>query len=82
MDDMIATGGTMTEACTAIAEKGANTVVAAAVHGLFLEDGVNRVTAAADTVYTTDTVPPAAAVDTVSVHPVLDTVFIGEHGNT
>lgn len=54
-DDMIATGGTMVAARDRLLEQGAATVEAAAVHGV-LEEGVERVRAAFDGLYLTNSI--------------------------
>ncbi len=56
LDDMIATGETMEKTCEAVENAGADQVIAAAVHGLFLEDAAERIRKHADTIITTDTV--------------------------
>jgi ribose-phosphate pyrophosphokinase len=59
VDDLISTGGTITQAAAACAEEGAHTVVAAATHGLFSGDAPENVaTSPLDALFVTNTVAP------------------------
>lgn len=56
LDDIISTGGTMTEAATKIREQGADKVIAGCTHGLFVEDASERLDEICDDVFCTDTI--------------------------
>ena len=59
VDDLISTGGTITQAAAACAEEGAHTVVAAATHGLFSGDAPENIAQSPlDTLFVTNTVAP------------------------
>jgi ribose-phosphate pyrophosphokinase len=75
VDDFIATGGTLIEAAEELLERGARSVWAAATHGLFSADAVERLAASpiervivSDTVET-QPVPLGPKVEVVSVAP-------------
>ncbi len=70
LDDMISTGGTMIKAVENIKKGGANKIFCAATHGLFLKDSLERLKAACDGVFVTDTIP--SPVSEVSVKPLLE----------
>lgn len=62
LDDMIDTGGTLTEAADAVLKKGAIRVLAAATHGVLSGPAVERIVASKlDKVIVTDTIPLSAA---------------------
>jgi ribose-phosphate pyrophosphokinase len=75
VDDFIATGGTLVEVATMLLERGARSVYAAATHGLFSGNAVERLDASPiEHVIVTDTVenqpvPLGAKVHVVSVAP-------------
>lgn len=71
-DDLIATGGTMVDTYHRLKEQGAETVQAAAVHGV-LEEGVHRVQETYDALYLTNTIENDAA--NVRVEPLLEGVL-------
>ncbi len=56
LDDIIATGGTMTEAAEQLKGSGAEEVHAGCTHGLFVDDAEHRLDSACDTVFCTDTI--------------------------
>ncbi|HXC50428.1 MAG TPA: ribose-phosphate pyrophosphokinase [Candidatus Limnocylindrales bacterium] len=63
IDDMIDTAGTVCAAATAIIEAGAKRVLACTTHGVLSGPAVDRISASRlDTVITTDTIAPTAAV--------------------
>lgn len=65
VDDMISTGGTLIEAANVLLERGARTVWAYAVHGIFAGDGLRMIEESVlDRVVVTNTIPiPAAMQD-------------------
>ena len=66
VDDMIATGGTMAEAISIVKRQGARKVYAAAVHPLLIGNArFKLITAGAEEIISTDTIP--SDVSTVSV---------------
>src|ERR671930_276802 len=75
VDDFIASGATLVEAAEALVERGARSVWAAATHGLFSGEAVERLTASPiERVIVTDTVetqpvPLGRKVEIVSVAP-------------
>lgn len=70
VDDMVATGGTMSEAIEMLREQGARSVHAACVHPVFARNAVLRLySAGAETVVATDTL--STALSKVSVAPVV-----------
>jgi len=70
VDDMVATGGTMSTAVGMLKEQGASSVHAACVHPVFARNAVLRLySAGADTVVATDTL--STALSKVSVAPVV-----------
>ncbi len=56
LDDIISTGGTMTEAAKQLLEQGAEEVHAGATHGLFAEDALERLDNVCGSVFCTDTI--------------------------
>jgi ribose-phosphate pyrophosphokinase len=59
VDDLVSTAGTLTQAATACADGGADTVVAAATHGLFSGEAPGRLhDAPLDRLFVTNTVAP------------------------
>jgi ribose-phosphate pyrophosphokinase len=59
IDDLISSGGTIARTALACRERGADTVYAAATHGLFVQDAGNTLSAAPlDQLVVTDTIPP------------------------
>ncbi len=72
MDDMIATAGTMAEACGKLKEMGAAKVYACAVHGLFVGNAEERLRTA-DEIIVTDTVK--SRYSKVSVLPVIEQIM-------
>lgn len=72
LDDLVATGGTMEGAYERLKEQGADTVQAAAVHGV-LEDGIQRVQETYDAFYLTNTIDTDAA--NVRIEPLLQEVI-------
>jgi ribose-phosphate pyrophosphokinase len=70
-DDLIATGETMVAAFDRLKEQGAETVEAAAVHGV-LEEGVRRVRKAYDSLYLTNTIANDAA--NVRIEPMIEEI--------
>ena len=75
VDDFIASGGTLVEVATMLLDRGARSVCAAATHGLFSGNAVERLDASPiERVIVTDTVesqpvPLGAKVQVVSVAP-------------
>ncbi len=73
VDDLISTGGTITQAAAACAEEGARRVVAAATHGVFSGDAPENIAASPlDSLFVTNTVAPfrlqgTAAADRLTV---------------
>ncbi len=58
IDDMISTASTLTVAADLLVERGANAVHAAATHGVFAGDAIDRICASSiSSVYVTDTIP-------------------------
>jgi ribose-phosphate pyrophosphokinase len=74
VDDMISTGGSISEAARICQANGANSIVIAVSHAVFCGPAVERLDASpADTILITDTIPPhdpePRRVETVSVAP-------------
>jgi len=69
LDDIIATGGTMTEAARQLKESGAEEVHAGCTHGLFAGDAKEKLGAVCDSVFCTDTIEQEKS--EVSVAPLL-----------
>lgn len=70
LDDIVSTGGTMSQAVATLREQGAARVVAACTHGLFVDDALARLEeAGCDRVLATDSLPNP--VDDVPVAPAL-----------
>jgi ribose-phosphate pyrophosphokinase len=61
LDDMISTGGTMLKAVDNVRKGGAKKVFCAATHGFFLNDSLAKLRAAADAVFTANSIPGEAA---------------------
>ncbi len=61
LDDMIASGTTMINACRKLKSMGAKEVIALATHGLFLNDSLKALNSAADYVAVTDTIETPAS---------------------
>jgi len=55
LDDVISTGGTIVEAARLLRRERVRAIIAACTHGLFLRDAFERIKAATDEIYTTDT---------------------------
>jgi ribose-phosphate pyrophosphokinase len=60
LDDVISTGGTIVEAARLLRRERVRAIVAACTHGLFLRDAFERIKAATDEIYTTDTLDSPA----------------------
>jgi ribose-phosphate pyrophosphokinase len=57
-DDMISTAGTMCSAAKLVKERGANSIIVGATHGVFAESAVEKINAAPfDEIIVTDTIP-------------------------
>lgn len=70
LDDMINTGGTMAKACELVRKNGANKVISACVHGLFVGDAIQKLESAkVDEIISTDTVE--SKFSKVSVAPLI-----------
>ncbi len=69
LDDIIATGGTMTEAAKQLKDAGAEEVHAGCTHGLFVEDAEKKLDQVCDSVFCTDTIEQETS--SVSVAPLL-----------
>ncbi|NYZ77710.1 ribose-phosphate diphosphokinase [Candidatus Micrarchaeota archaeon] len=69
LDDMISTGGTMLKAVENVKKGGAKKVLCAATHGFFLKDSLQKLNAACDSVFVTDSIP--SPVSEVSIRPLL-----------
>jgi ribose-phosphate pyrophosphokinase len=64
IDDMIAGGGTMIEACKLLREMGAKKIACAATHGFFLNGSLEKLREAADYVFVSNSIPsPVSEVD-------------------
>ncbi|MFW6040493.1 MAG: ribose-phosphate diphosphokinase [Thermoplasmatota archaeon] len=72
LDDIISTGGTMTEAAKQLKEQGAERVYAGCTHGLFVEDAMDRLDNVCDRIFCTDTIECEKS--EVSVSPLLEDV--------
>jgi len=57
IDDMISTGGTMIRAVENVKKGGAKKVICVAAHGFFLKDSLNKLKAASDEVFVSDSIP-------------------------
>lgn len=75
IDDMISTGGTLVESAAALREAGARSLMAAATHGLLLEDAAERLVGAGfHKIVVSDTIcqpAPHPRVEIASVAPLL-----------
>lgn len=70
VDDIVSTGGTMSEAVATLREQGARRVAAACTHGLFVDDALDRLrSAGCDRILATDSLPNP--VDDASAAPAL-----------
>jgi len=70
LDDMINTGGTMAKTCELVRKNGANKVIAACIHGLFVGNAADRlVDAKVDEIISTDTIE--SEFSKVSVAPLI-----------
>lgn len=77
VDDLISTGGTVTQAARLLKEKGAERVIIAATHAVFCGPAVERLTAApVEEIIVTDTIPVTATLPNLQVLSVAD--FLGE----
>ena len=56
VDDIISTGHTVIEAAKMARKKGAKSISAIAVHGLFAENAISKIKKHVDKVYTTNTI--------------------------
>ena len=85
VDDMISTAGTLVLAADLLAERGASPIMAAATHGLFAGDALNRIEASPlSRVYVTDTVPmpkegPRDKIEVITVAPLLAEAIMRIH---
>ena len=84
VDDMIAGGGTLAKAADLLLERGANSVRAAAVHGIFAGDALELIDKSnIDRVYVTDTIPRRGStpekVETLSVAPLMAEAIMRIH---
>ncbi len=67
VDDLVSTAGTLTQAAAACAEEGAETVVAAATHGLFCGEAPERIAdSPLDSLFVMNTVAPFRLEDTAA----------------
>jgi len=68
VDDMVTTAGSLLKAAEALKEQGAETVMAAATHGVLCGDALGRIAASPylDHLYVTDTLPAHGANDKIS----------------
>lgn len=69
LDDIIATGGTMSEAARQLKEAGAEEVHAGCTHGLFAKDAKEKLNAVCDSFFCTDTIEQDKS--EISVAPIL-----------
>jgi len=68
LDDMISTGGTMIRAVENVKKGGAKKVLCAATHGFFLKGSLEKLRAACDGVFVTNSIPsPVSEVDFLPV---------------
>ncbi|MBL8859183.1 MAG: ribose-phosphate pyrophosphokinase [Planctomycetes bacterium] len=86
VDDMISTGGSISEAARVVRENGARKVVIAATHGILCGPAVERLDAAPiDKLLITDSVPPRQKapknIEIVSVAPLLARAIMNIHRN-
>jgi ribose-phosphate pyrophosphokinase len=85
IDDMISTGSTLTVAADLLMERGAKTVHAAATHGVFAGEAIERIIESSiSKVYVTDTIPfPTAELgnllEVVTVAPLLAEAIMRIH---
>ncbi len=70
LDDMVSTGGTMIKAVENVRKGGAKKVLCAATHGFFLKDSLERLKAACDHIFVTDSIP--SPVSSVSISGLLE----------
>jgi ribose-phosphate pyrophosphokinase len=86
IDDEIASGGTLIEAANFCLSRGARSVRAAAVHGVFSGDALDRIAASRiDSVLVTDSLPcnqPHPKVEHLSVAALFARAIEGIHGGT
>lgn len=73
LDDIISTGGTMTEAAKQLREQGAEKVYAGCTHGLFAEDALDRLDDVCDRVFCTDTIEGEKS--EVTIAPILEDII-------
>ncbi|MDF1667239.1 MAG: ribose-phosphate pyrophosphokinase [Planctomycetota bacterium] len=77
VDDLISTGGTVSQAAHLLKEKGAERVIIAATHAVFCGPAIERLTAApVEEIIVTDTIPVTANLPNLQVLSVAD--FLGE----
>lgn len=77
VDDLISTGGTVSQAARLLKEKGAERVIIAATHAVFCGPAIERLTAApVEEIIVTDTIPVTANLPNLQVLSVAD--FLGE----
>lgn len=69
LDDIISTGGTMTEAAKQLKDAGAEEVHAGCTHGLFAENALEKLNEVCDSVFCTDTIEQECS--EVSVAPLI-----------
>jgi ribose-phosphate pyrophosphokinase len=85
IDDMISTASTLTVAADLLVERGAEKVHAAATHGVFAGDAIDRIIASSiSKVYVTDTIPLPAnelgdRLEIVTVAPLLAEAIMRIH---
>ncbi len=85
LDDMISTGGTLVAAAELLIERGAADVLAAATHGVFADQALDRLaTSHISKVIVTDSVPlpsvgPREIVETVTIAPLLADAIMRIH---
>jgi ribose-phosphate pyrophosphokinase len=73
IDDIVASGRTMIQACEGLIAQGLRRPVCVAVHALFAEDAFARLTQLAEAIVSTDTAPHPT--NRISVVPLLAEAF-------
>ncbi len=85
VDDMISTGGTLTEATELLRERGAASIYATATHGIFAADALNLIDRSSlDGVVVSDTMPlprhgPRTKVEVMTIAPLLAEAIMRIH---
>ena len=85
LDDVISTGGTIVETAQVLRKVGAEKVIAACTHGLFLKDAFERIKGVASEILSTDTLDNAAERGSVApdISAILrENLLVSEHGST